>query len=279
MVNRQRIINYTGLALNVVFLMSLQAASAAPVENGPQLITDGEGHMVCHFCGPEKMDSYLLADYPQGYKIKTDSYSKIWDMNRYAILMDDSIPANAANQTPRFYYIDKFAKTPVMSTIQFDDDSSDLTTAKKIDVTEKAGTTSLQVRWQNGEKNNFSLDNQSPAYHAKFFKDEEDKLYCRNCGGKEQSIYIKNSDESSLYDQVIDTTYFLLLHQNAGMSCLAGNWYAVSKTSEVPEAKLIDNIGCDEITDFTPSAKAGVTHLDIHYLNGKKKTITLDSHL
>ncbi|AJJ69003.1 Uncharacterised protein [Yersinia intermedia] len=278
MVNRQRIINYSGLALNVFFFISLQAASATPAENGPQLITDGEGHMVCHLCGPEKKDSYLFADYPQDYKIKTDSYSKIWDMSRYAILMDNSIPTNAANQTPQFYYIDKFTTIPVMSNIQFDDDSSDLTTAKKIDVTDKAGTTLLQVRWQNGEKNSFSLDNQSPAYHAKFFKDEEDKLYCQNCGGKEQSIYIKNSDESSLYDQVIETTYFLLLHQNTGMSCQAGNWYAVSKTSEVPEAKLIDDIGCDEITDFIPSAKAGITHLDIHYLNGKKKTITLDSH-
>jgi len=277
MINKQKIINYTALAFTFLFLMPLQIARAAPIENGPQLITDSEGHMVCHLCGPDKKDSYILAEYPQGYKQKTDSYSKIWDMSRYVILMNDSIPTNAANQTPDFYYIDKFAATPAINHIQFDHDRSALSTTKKIDVTDKAGTTLLQVRWQNGSQNKFSLDNHVPAYQARFFKDKEDKLYCQYCGGKDQSIYIKNSDESSLYDQVVDTPYFLFLHQDGGMACLAGNWYAVSKTSETPEAKNIDNIGCDEITDFIPSAQAGITHLDIHYFNGKKKKITLDS--
>lgn len=137
MINRQKIIRVTGLMIASLYLMFTQPATAAPADNLPRLTTDSEGHMVCHLCGPEKKDSYFLADYPQGYKIKTASYSKIQDTSRYAILMSDSSPGAAANQTPDFFYIDKLAATPAISSIQFDNDRSNLSSARSVSVTEK----------------------------------------------------------------------------------------------------------------------------------------------
>ncbi|ENU2131602.1 hypothetical protein ACE60T_001801 [Salmonella enterica] len=277
MINRQKIIRYTGPVLAYVCLMFVQPAAATSPENLPRLTTDSEGHMVCHLCGPEKKDSYFLAEYPQGYKEKTGSYSKIWDMERYAILMFDGALKWEANQTPTFFYIDKLSSSPKINIIEFDSDMSNLSAARNVYVTNKGGTTLLRVRWSNGERNSFSLDNHAPAYQARFYKDKADKLYCQFCGGREQSVYVINADDSSLYNQVIDTTYFLLMHQDMGTSCPAGGWYAISKTSEKPEAKEIDGIGCDEITDFTPSAENGVTHLNIRYFNGNRKTLTLQN--
>lgn len=64
MINRQKIIRVTGLVIASLYLMFTQPAAAAPADNLPRLTTDSEGHMVCHLCGPEKKDSYFLADYP-----------------------------------------------------------------------------------------------------------------------------------------------------------------------------------------------------------------------
>ncbi|MDT1832446.1 hypothetical protein FPK72_23600, partial [Acinetobacter baumannii] len=94
----------------------------------------------------------------------TASYSKIQDTSRYAILMSDSSPGAAANQTPDFFYIDKLAATPAISSIQFDNDRSNLSSARSVSVTEKNGFTLLSVIWKNGERNTFSLDNEAPAY-------------------------------------------------------------------------------------------------------------------
>ncbi|HAF2131178.1 TPA: hypothetical protein G9F27_005533 [Salmonella enterica] len=277
MINKQKTIRFTGLVMASLYLMFTQLAAAAPVDNLPRLTTDSEGHMVCHLCGPEKKDSYFLADYPRGYKVKTASYSKIQDMSRYAILMSDSAPGAAANQTPDFFYIDKAAATPAINSILFDEDLSNLAKARNVYVTEKAGTTLLRVRWDNGERNSFSLDNQAPAYTAQILRSQDNNLFCRNCGGKGQDTLIKGADEADFYTQLIDSPFYALLKQDGGTACPAGTWYAVSKTSDAPEARGIDGIGCDEITDFTPSVEAGSTRLNIRYFNGNRKTLTLQN--
>lgn len=278
MINRQKIIRVTGLVIASLYLMFTQPAAAAPADNLPRLTTDSEGHMVCHLCGPEKKDSYFLADYPQGYKVKTASYSKIQDTSRYAILMSDSAPGAAANQTPDFFYIDKLAATPAISSIQFDNDRSNLSSARSVSVTEKNGVTLLSVIWKNGERNTFSLDNKAPAYTAQILRSQDDRLYCRNCGGKGKDTLIKGADEAGLYTQLIDSPFLALLKQDGGTACPAGNWYVVSKNRAPPEIREITGVGCDEIADLKPSIKAGVTTLNIRYINGKAKTLALENH-
>jgi len=133
------------------------SAAAAPAGRGAQLITDEQGYMVCHLCGPDNTDRYLTADYPKGAKEKAANYTRAGETSRYAILMSSDAPETAANQTPDFWYIDKQADSPSLTSIVFDDDNSNLSRADNITVDDEAGVTRLSVIWANGKHNEFAL--------------------------------------------------------------------------------------------------------------------------
>ncbi len=261
------------LLASLLFLpvMSIQAK---PAENEPQIITDSDGSMVCHLCGPEKKDSFFISDYPQGYKNKTEQYSKLWDMKRYTILLNDAIPTHTANQTPSFYYIDKYAASPQIHFIEFDDERADLTAAAKISVTESKDDTLLNVTWKNGEKNSFKLSNSALAYQAQIMKNEQGQLLCRNCGDTGKDSLIQGADEASLYARLMDTQYYAFLAQSAGMACPAGNWYAVNKTNPIPKVEQISLGDCSEIVKMNSTHDANKTTLSVTHYNGKKETLT-----
>lgn len=261
------------LLASLLFLpgMSIQAK---PAENEPQIITDSDGSMVCHLCGPERKDSFFISDYPQGYKNKTEQYSKLWDMTRYTILLNDAIPTYAANRTPSFYYIDKYAASPTVHFIEFDDDRADLSAAARVSVTESKDDTLLNVTWKNGEKNSFKLNNHAPAYQAQILKNAQGQLLCRNCGGTGKDTLIQGADEASLYIRLMDTPYYAFLEQSAGMACPAGSWYAVNKTNPMPNVKPVSFGECSEIVKINSTQNADKTTLTITHYNGKKETLT-----
>lgn len=48
---------FAALSLSLAFF-----TVATPADVGAHLITDEQGYLVCHLCGPDKADSYLMAD-------------------------------------------------------------------------------------------------------------------------------------------------------------------------------------------------------------------------
>lgn len=143
---------FAALCLSLAF-----SAVATPIDMGAQLITDEQGYMVCHLCGPDKTDHYLMADYPKGAKEKAVNYTRVGETSRYTILMSSDAPETAANQTPDFWYIDKQAASPSLTSIVFDNDNSNLSRAENITVDYEAGVTRLSVTWANGKQNEFAL--------------------------------------------------------------------------------------------------------------------------
>ncbi len=133
------------------------STAATSADMGTQLITDEQGYMVCHLCGPDKSDRYLMADYPKGAKEKAVNYTSVGETSRYAILMSSDAPETAANQTPDFWYIDKQADSSSLTSIVFDEDHSNLSRAVNITVDDEAGTTRLTITWANGKRNEFVL--------------------------------------------------------------------------------------------------------------------------
>ena len=148
------------VSLLILACLAMSAdVSAAPAGNESRLITDEAGYLVCHRCGPDHKDSYLIAEYPAGSREKSVNYHLVRDMSRYTFLMSSDAPATAANQTPDFWYIDKQSSPPALNSIVFDDDNSALSSAEHITVTEAGGQTRLNVIWANGKRNIFILDN------------------------------------------------------------------------------------------------------------------------
>lgn len=133
------------------------SAAATSADMSAQLITDEQGYMVCHLCGPDKSDHHLMADYPKGAKEKAVNYTRVGETSRYTILMSSDAPEEAANQTPDFWYIDKQADSSYLTSIVFDEDHSNLSRAVNITVDDEAGTTRLIVTWANGKRNGFAL--------------------------------------------------------------------------------------------------------------------------
>ncbi|MBN3053193.1 hypothetical protein H4F45_17245 [Pectobacterium brasiliense] len=264
----------SGMLLASLMVLPILSVQAKPADNEPQIITDREGHMVCHLCGPDRKDSFFISDYPQGYKNKTDQYSKLWDMTRYTILLNDAIPAYTANRTPNFYYIDKYAASPTVHFIEFDDDRSDLSAVAKVSVTENKDRLLLKVTWKNGEKNSFQLSNHALAYQAQILKNGQDQLICRNCGDTGKDSLIQGADEASLYIQLMDTPYYAFLAQSAGIACPAGSWYAVNKTKSTPEIKVVGTKDCSEIVKMNSTHDADKTTLNFTHNNRKKTTLT-----
>lgn len=270
----QPVLPCSGMLLASLMVLPILSVQAKPADNEPQIITDSEGHMVCHLCGPDRKDSFFISDYPQGYKNKTDQYSKLWDMTRYTILLNDAIPAYTANRTPDFYYIDKYAALPTVHFIEFDDDRSDLSAVAKVSVTENKNNMLLTVTWKNGEKNRFQMNNQVLAYQAQVLRNTQDQLFCRNCGDSGKDVLVQGADTASLYTRLTDTPYYAFLVQSAGMACPAGSWYAVDKTNPAPEIKAIDLKDCSEIVKVDSTHDANNTTLNLTHYNGKKDTLT-----
>lgn len=134
------------VSLLILACLAMSAdVSAAPAGNESRLITDEAGYLVCHRCGPDHKDSYLMAEYPAGSREKSVNYHLVRDMSRYTFLMSSDAPATAANQTPDFWYIDKQLSTPALNSIVFDGDNSALSSAEHITVTEAGGQTRLNV--------------------------------------------------------------------------------------------------------------------------------------